>query len=128
MDRPYFLLSASASATGEQAKFLALVAGVSPVLVKFLPPRGTPFGDLWSELLRAEVLALQTLTTAGAHVAEARLLVGKTRTFLESPRFDRVGALGRRHVVSLDAAAHRGFVAGTRRHWVVTGEQNAARV
>jgi hypothetical protein len=38
-------LPAGASAGGEQSKFLAVLDSGEHVLVKFTPPRGTPFGE-----------------------------------------------------------------------------------
>ncbi|HSV47965.1 MAG TPA: hypothetical protein VLJ58_19395, partial [Ramlibacter sp.] len=50
-------LPAGSSAAGEQPKFLALLEDGRHILVKFAPPRNTPFGARWSDLLRAEALA-----------------------------------------------------------------------
>lgn len=112
-------LPAGSSAGGEQAKFLTRLATGEHVLVKFTPPRGTPFGERWHDLLHAEALALQLLGEQGHPVAAARLLETPTRTYLESTRFDRLGRHGRRHAVALDAV-HAAFVPGTRQHWAAT--------
>ena len=42
------------------------------VLVKFSPPRGTPFAERWHDLLHAEALALQVLRDHGATVAASQ--------------------------------------------------------
>ena len=114
-------LPAGSSAGGEQSKFLTGLASGQRVLVKFSPPRGTPFGERWHDLLHAEALALQVLGEHGVRVAKARILESATRTYLESTRFDRFGphGLGRRHLVALDAI-HAHFVGGTRQNWAAT--------
>ena len=114
-------LPAGSSAAGEQAKFLTGLASGEPVLVKFSPPRGTPFGERWHDLLHAEALALQVLGEHGVSVASARIVESPQRTYLESTRFDRMppSGLGRRHVVTLDAV-HRAFVHGARENWAAT--------
>ena len=114
-------LPAGSSAGGEQAKFLTGLAAGERVLVKFSPPRGTPFGERWHDLLHAEALALQVLGEHGVSVAQTRIVESANRTYLESVRFDRIGAhgLGRRHVVVIDAV-HEAFVGGTRQNWPAT--------
>ena len=119
-------LPAGSSAGGEQAKFLTGLASGERVLVKFSPPRGTPFGERWHELLHAEALALQVLGEHGVEVARARVIESPTRTYLESVRFDRSRphapsphAQGRRHLVALDAV-HASFVEGARQNWAAT--------
>ena len=111
-------LPAGSLAGGEQAKFLA-VEGDRHVLVKFTPPRGTPFGERWHDLLHAEHLAHAVLAEHGVPVAPTRIVETPARTYLESTRFDRIGLHGRRHVVPLDAV-HDEFVAGARQHWGAT--------
>ena len=114
-------LPAGSSAGGEQAKFLTGLASGERVLVKFSPPRGTPFGERWHDLLHAEALALQVLGEHGVSVAQTRIVESPTRTYLESLRFDRIGphGLGRRHVVAIDAV-HQAFVTGARQNWAAT--------
>ena len=114
-------LPAGSSAGGEQAKFLTGLASGERVLVKFSPPRGTPFGERWHDLLHAEALALQVLGEHGVSVAHTRIVESTTRTYLESLRFDRIGphGLGRRHVVAIDAV-HEAFVTGARQNWAAT--------
>jgi hypothetical protein len=103
-------------AGGEQPKFIAIRDSGEHVLVKFTPPRGTPFGERWHDLLVAEALACEVLASHGVEVARCETLHSPTRTYLVSTRFDRIGASGRRHVVSL-GAAHAAFVAGGYSSW-----------
>lgn len=114
-------LPAGSSAGGEQSKFLTGLASGERVLVKFSPPRGTPFGERWHDLLHTEALALQVLAEHSVPVATTRVVESASRTYLESTRFDRVGAhgAGRRHVVALDAI-HAQFVTGSRQNWPAT--------
>jgi len=114
-------LPAGSSAGGEQAKFLALTDAGEHLIVKFTPPRGTPFGERWHDLLHAESLALTVLAERGVNVASFEIVETAARTYLASKRFDRVGAQGRRHVVALDAV-HDAFVPVSRRHWGATCE------
>lgn len=120
---------AGSSAAGEQAKFLvdvqadpARVDTWQSLIVKFAPaPRDTPFGDRWHDLLHAEALALRTLGEAGEPVANARVVETGRRSYLESERFDRTPAHGRRHVVAL-TSIHEAFVPGARQHWPASCE------
>jgi HipA-like C-terminal domain len=112
------------SAGGEQPKFLAVMGPSSNeparhVLVKFSPPRGTPYGERWHDLLHAEVIANETLAEHGVPVAKTFVVESPTRTYLVSERFDRVGANGRRHVVSV-GDAHKAFVATSYSNWAAT--------
>lgn len=134
------LLPAGSSAGGEQPKFLARTGrtqagrgaetanGVQAqcVLVKFSPPRGTPFGARWSDLLHAEALASEVLGEFGVPVARTRVIETPSRTFLVSERFDRIGERGRRHVVAI-GAVHRAFVADAWRNWAATCDVLAAQ-
>ena len=121
-------LQAGSSAGGKQSKFLTGLASGERVLVKFSPPRGTPFGERWHDLLHAEALALRVLADHGVTVAKTRIVESAKRTYLESVRFDRVGAhaLGRRHAVPLDAI-HTHFVDGARQNWAATCDALAAQ-
>ena len=119
-------LPAGSSAGGEQSKFLSALASGERVLVKFSPPRGTPFGERWHDLLHAEWLALYVLAEHGFDVAPARVIASATRTYFESTRFDRIGAHGRRHAVALDAV-DEAFVAGPRQHWAASCEALVAQ-
>lgn len=117
-------LPAGSSAGGEQPKFLARFERGAHVLVKFTPPRSTPFGERWHDLLHAEALASSVLRAHGAAVASTRLVHGESRTFLLSERFDRVGARGRRHAVPI-GAVHEAFVPGRYEHWAASCESLA---
>jgi hypothetical protein len=112
-------LPAGSSAGGEQSKFLSGLVSGERLIVKFSPPRGTPFGERWHELLHAEALALQVLAEHGFEVAASRVIEGRSRSYLESTRVDRIGAHGRRHTVALEAV-HQAFVGGPRQHWAAT--------
>lgn len=114
-------LPAGSSAGGEQPKFVAIDADGRHLLVKFAPPRGTPFGERWHDLLTAESLASRVLADHGVPVAATRIVEGPRRTFLLSERFDRIGPRGRRHVVSI-GAAHEAFVPGSYHGWGRTAE------
>jgi len=112
------------SAGGEQPKFASVVQnpkdeGYKHVLVKFTSPRlDQPAGQRWGDLLIAEQTANAVLRKHGFETAETKVLKDKKeRRFLESERFDRVGLLGRRGMISigsLDAA----LVGTSLRNWV----------
>ncbi|MDD5262346.1 MAG: type II toxin-antitoxin system HipA family toxin YjjJ [Methylacidiphilales bacterium] len=95
------------TAAGEQPKFCACIeddnGAMRRVIVKFSPPRNSPAGVRWADLLCSEQTALSILAQNGMPAAEARLLQGENRTYFESTRFDRLGAHGRRGMVSLAA-------------------------
>lgn len=113
---------AGSSAGGEQPKFLSEYStdqGWQHCIVKYTPPRGTPFGNRWRALLILEKLALRTLTSHGVSTAPTQVLHNTQRTYLESLRFDRVGMLGKQHVVAI-AAIHEEFVGGPWQNWVHT--------
>ena len=117
-------LPAGSSAGGEQPKFFVLEGdgGSLPakrLIVKFSPPRGTPFGERWHDLLCAEAIALNTLRNHKLPAAESRLVHTARRTFLESTRFDRFDSHLKIHAVPL-SAIHRGFVQGPQRNWADT--------
>ncbi len=112
-------LPAGSSAGGEQPKFLATTHDGQHVLVKFSPPRGTPFGERWSDLLQAEHLCAEVLRRHGMVVAAGQLVQSKNRTYLLGERFDRIGAKARRHVVAL-GAVHAAFVPGGYDGWAAS--------
>lgn len=119
-------LPAGSSAGGEQPKFLTELAGRDAyhhLIVKFTPPRETPFGMRWRALLTMEHLALETLRSHGIPTAHSHIVDSTTRTYLESQRFDRIGLEGKRHVVAIDAL-HSEFADphSPRRTWVHTAE------
>jgi hypothetical protein len=112
-------LPAGSSAAGKQPKFLWREPEGQRWLVKFSPPRGTPFGERWHALLHLEKLALDVLRENGVASAETRIVESATRTFLLSRRFDRTAQFGYRHLVAA-AAVHEHFVQTPRQHWVGT--------
>ena len=118
-------LPAGSSAGGEQPKFVCQVEDVQ-VVVKFTPTRGTPFGERWHELLHLEHLANTLLREKGIACAQTEVVTTRKRSYLQSSRFDRIGAAGKRHVVAA-AALHDAFVKSPRRHWVATSEDLAAQ-
>lgn len=95
---------------GEQPKFTAVIRDAAGdlrhVIVKFSP---TLSGDApaaatrWADLLACEAIALEVLDEGGFDVARSHLLDAGERRFLISERFDRVGATGRRGLISLGA-------------------------
>jgi hypothetical protein len=112
-------LPAGSSAAGEQPKFTVGQPGGERYIVKFSPPRGTPFGERWHHLLHLEKRALQTLQANGITSAQTDIIETAKRTCLESQRFDRGPAGQMRHVVSA-AAVHDEFVKAPRVNWIVT--------
>lgn len=118
-------LPAGSSAAGEQPKFLVTENmdgnpdNAKRLVVKFSPPRGTPFGERWHDLLYAESLALRVLAENGIACAETRIVESAKRTYLESVRFDRAGVHGKLHTVPL-SAVHHAFVHGPQRNWAET--------
>ena len=115
----------SSSAGGEQPKFLVTVRraddSVQPVLVKFSPPMDLPVGRRWADLLVAEALALGVLAEHGLATAGAGAFDAGGRRFLEVVRHDRVGAHGRRGVISLEAL-HAAFADGAATDWTGAAE------
>lgn len=84
------------SAGGEQPKFCTYTER-GHVLVKFSAPDDNPVSERWRDLLLAEHLALSVLGV------ETEVFDFGGQRFLEVPRFDRVGQLGRIGVFSLRA-------------------------
>lgn len=109
---------AGSSAGGEQPKFCAY----SPdghVLVKFSATDDNPISQRWRDLLLAEHLALAVLGVATTVVD-----CGQQR-FLEVPRFDRIGPLGRVGVFSLRALDAE-FIGAAHAPWPVVVQRLAA--
>lgn len=95
---------AGSSAGGEQPKFTAWVEspeGACHVLVKFTAPEDNVVSRRWRNLMACEHLALEALRRAGLPAAQSRLIDSGVQRFLEVRRFDRIGPLGRRGLVSL---------------------------
>ncbi|RMX07983.1 type II toxin-antitoxin system HipA family toxinoxin YjjJ [Corticibacter populi] len=110
---------AGSSAGGEQPKFSTYAQtaqGPRHVLVKFSEGEGGPVTERWRDLLLAEHHALQTLAQAGVPAAASQLLDHGGQRFLEVDRFDRVGPLGRRGLLSL-AALDAEFVGNAPAGW-----------
>jgi hypothetical protein len=115
------------SAHGEQPKFTACLAEGerrTHVLVKFSPPRSTPVGLRWADLLTAEFLAHRVLEEGGITACRSRLLDHADRVFLECDRFDRIGADGRCGVVSLHAVDATRY--GRLDHWTAAADRLVA--
>ena len=95
------------SAAGEQPKFTACVRDADGafrhVIVKFSGSGGRPEDRRWADLLVAEHVAGTVLQQAAIPCSVTSLIETGERTFLESTRFDRVGAHGRCGLVSLEA-------------------------
>ncbi|MFN6972154.1 MAG: type II toxin-antitoxin system HipA family toxin YjjJ [Rheinheimera sp.] len=92
------------SAGGEQPKFCAFVDGKHR-LVKFTEPVTNANSQRWADLLHAEHLALHTLADSGIAATHSHIVRLEQRTFLSAERFDRIGALGRKGLVSLRMVA-----------------------
>ena len=107
------------SAGGEQPKFTARLrddTGIRAVIVKFSERAGTPAAERWADLLRCEHLAGDILRSHGIPAADSELLEADGRVFLQSSRFDRTSAHGRRGLVSL-AALDAAFYGHGRIDW-----------
>ena len=93
---------AGSSAGGEQPKFTAYTAD-GHVIVKFSEAEAGPVSERWRDLLLAEYWALATLRASGFDAAASAIIDSAAQRFLESRRFDRVGATGRVGLHSLTA-------------------------
>lgn len=91
------------SAGGEQPKFTAFLDGEHRI-VKFATDQ-TDNARRWQDLLLLEHVALQTLQAAGIDAAQTRILDMDGLRCLVVDRFDRVGEMGRRRVMTLAAAS-----------------------
>ncbi|WP_291993823.1 type II toxin-antitoxin system HipA family toxin YjjJ [Candidatus Accumulibacter sp. ACC003] len=94
------------SAGGEQPKFTTRAVmpdGPRHLIVKFSEREEGPVSERWRDLLVAEHLALETLREAGIPAARTHILDHAGQRFLEVERFDRIGDLGRRALISLTA-------------------------
>lgn len=108
------------SAAGEQPKFTTAVreadGQLRHVIVKFAEPASTsPAARRWADLLIAEHLAAELLAAHGYASARTELIRSHDWLCLETTRFDRMGAHGRRGFVSL--AAWSDAFDGERDHW-----------
>jgi hypothetical protein len=96
---------AGSSAGGEQPKFTSLLEGQHRI-VKFATNE-TDNARRWQDLLALEHLALETLRDGGIPAAATQLVdVGNLRCLIID-RFDRIGARGRRSVMTLASASER---------------------
>lgn len=94
------------SAGGEQPKFSVRLRDGSTMraaIVKFSERTATPGGQRWADLLHCEHLAGDILRGHGIAAAESDIMHADGRVFLQSTRFDRTPAPGRRGLVSLAA-------------------------
>ncbi len=96
------------SAAGEQPKFTTCIedddGSLRHVIVKFSEPvDGNPAARRWADLLICEHLAEAVLAELGHPSARTELVWSGGRLCLESTRFDRIGAHGRRGFVTLAA-------------------------
>lgn len=115
------------SAGGEQPKFIT--RAMTPdrprhVIVKFSELEEGPVSERWRDLLLAEHLALDTLREAGIPAARTQVLDRGAQRFLEVERFDRIGNLGRRPLISL-AALDAEFVGAGTGGWPVIARRLA---
>ena len=108
------------SAAGEQPKFTACIrdesGAVRHVIVKFTGKGRRAEDERWGDLLAAEHIAAGLLAEKGLPAAQTSLISAGGRRFIESTRFDRVGAHGRRGLVSL-AALDAGFFGQPHTPW-----------
>ncbi len=123
------------SVEGEQPKFTAWLSpgpsgGERAVLVKFTDRLDTPTGRRWADLLAAEATALDVLARGSRAEVDARhpqtYDLG-SRRFYELTRYDRIGAHGRRGVVSLRALHDAGFTGKDTNDWAVAAAGLHAR-
>ena len=115
------------SAGGEQPKFTTFVEtqdGSRHVLVKFTLLDANSVTERWRDLLLAEHHALETLNAYGFLAARSCIIDHAGQRFLEVERFDRVGATGRRALLSL-ACVEAEFVGNPIARWPVIAEQLA---
>ena len=121
--------SPGSSAGGEQPKFTAYVetdSGGRHVIVKFSERQDSPVSQRWRDLLLAEHIALTTLRQAGFAAAHSVIVDSPEQRFLEVERFDRVGAVGRKALISLRAWDAE-FVGKANQPWPVITQALAAR-
>jgi len=113
--------SPGSSAGGEQPKFTCYVEtddGARHVIVKFSEKLESLISQRWRDLLLAEHIALTTLRQAEIPAAQSFVIDHQGQRFLEVERFDRVGALGRKAVISLSAFDVE-FVGAANQAWPV---------
>lgn len=119
--------TAGSSAGGEQPKFTAYAMtpdGPRHVIVKFSELEQGPVSERWRDLLLAEHLALDALREAGIPAAKTHIADHGGQRFLEVERFDRIGNLGRRALLSL-AALDAEFVGAGAVGWPIIARRLA---
>jgi len=90
------------SAGGEQSKFTAFNKNSEcHVIVKFSPKDNNEIATRWCDILITEYHAAVVVNARIFSAAIPGLIDINGRLFLESQRFDRIGALGRRSMISL---------------------------
>lgn len=114
------------AAAGEQPKFTTCVreadGNLRHVIVKFGEPADAhPGARRWADLLTCEHLAAELLTQHGHASARTELIQSQGWLCLETTRFDRIGAHGRRGFVSL--AAWSGAHDGERDDWAAAAQR-----
>lgn len=110
------------SAGGEQPKFPAVVEpDMTPVLVKFSPKVENNISQRRADLLICEHLCLGILNHYGQAAARSELIFGGGQVFLETIRFDRIGQLGRKGLISLNALDVE--FAGRRGSWTESSKE-----
>ncbi|MCP3099846.1 type II toxin-antitoxin system HipA family toxin YjjJ [Myxococcus sp. K15C18031901] len=102
------------SAGGEQPKFFTYSRGRHHI-VKFASNDDSAAARRWRELLVCEERALASVGAVGIDVATSRWFDKEGYRFLEVERFDRIGARGRRGLLSLGAITDEYF--GDRDNW-----------
>ncbi len=103
-DEVIALGAAGSSAAGEQPKFLTVKSdGKQSVLVKFSPTGDDPVSKRRKDLLICEHLALEVIRECEVPASKSEIIVATERIFLELERFDRVGAKGRRGLITLES-------------------------
>lgn len=113
-----------ASADGEQPKFTAVVddgpgRSARPVLVKFSPYlSGDPAAQRWGDVMVTEGVAAQVMAVHGMSTASTLVWSHDDRIWLETTRFDRVNANGRKGMTSLRALAQTFGYTGPQNGWV----------
>ncbi|MFZ2655602.1 MAG: type II toxin-antitoxin system HipA family toxin YjjJ [Victivallales bacterium] len=113
------------SAAGEQPKFTTCIndkGSIRHVIVKFNGNSGRSEDKRWADLLVSEHLAARILADAGIASAKTQLIEAGGRHFLESTRFDREGAYGRKGLVSL-AALDSAFFGYPDTPWTAAAER-----
>ncbi len=108
------------SAGGEHPKFAVLSKG-RHVLVKFATGDTGAAAERWRDLLVCEAVALEVVRAAGFRAATADLFDREGGRFLEVERFDRVGARGRKGLISLSAFDDEYF--GERDNWTKAAQR-----